>query len=96
MKLQNQLAGFGYVEDIYGDLDYQLVVVEYGDDVYKFYWKIEVCLFVNGCTTSWYLLNTVKMYRSSTGRLRYVSLSAVVVSVKMNDCKLRFNLVLFF
>lgn len=41
MKLQNELAGVGYVEDIYGDLDYQLVVVEYGDDVYKFYWKIE-------------------------------------------------------
>jgi hypothetical protein len=41
-RLQNQLAGVGYVEDVYGDLENQLVVVEYGEYIYKFFWKIEI------------------------------------------------------
>jgi len=32
-----------------GDLENQLVVVEYVEDIYKFYKKIEVCFSVNDC-----------------------------------------------
>ena len=32
-----------------GDLEDQLAVVEYVEDIYKFYRKIEVCFFVNEC-----------------------------------------------
>ena len=34
----------------YGELEDQLVVVEYVEDIYKFYRKIEVCFFVNECS----------------------------------------------
>lgn len=30
-----------------GDLENQLAVVEYVGDIYKFYWKIEVCFSIN-------------------------------------------------
>jgi hypothetical protein len=32
-----------------GDLENQLAVVEYVEDIYKFYKKIEVCFSVNDC-----------------------------------------------